>query len=205
MTLRVLPKILRATRGAASAGKNAERHAQPQPPFCINRPADCIFRRVGCFLPTGTPGGGVQIPEFSASRSPRVRERAHNTALKVLILNSNASRAARFSTGCGPLRLPFAQNPVCKRPRMLNIPKNARRTPPQAPAARNDWLRSEPLPSKVPGLTPQIVLGYVRAPLRASRGGALPSCGKIWEVSPGASCGNWGGRGYPSSCYGRVT
>ena len=107
--------------------------------------------------------------------------------------------------GMRPLRLPFAQNPVCKRPRMLNIPKNARRTLPQAPAARNDWLRSEPLPSKVPGLTPQIVLGYVRAPLRASRGGALPSCGKIWEVSPGASCGNWGGRGYPSSCYGRVT
>ena len=110
-----------------------------------------------------------------------------------------------FSTECGPRRPPFAQNPVCKRPRMLNIPKNARRTPPQAPAARNDWLRSEPLPSKVPGLTPQIVLGHVRAPLRASRGGALPSCGKIWEVSPGASCGNWGGRGYPSSCYGRVT
>ena len=109
-----------------------------------------------------------------------------------------------FSTECGPRRPPFAQNPVCKRPRMLNIPKNARRTPPQAPAARNDWLRSEPLPSKVPGLTPQIVLGYVRTSLRASRGGVLPSCGKIWEVSPGASCGNWGGRGYPSSCYGCV-
>ena len=145
MTLRVLPKILRATRGAASAGRNAERHAQPQPPFCINRPADCIFRRVGCFLPTGTPGGGVQIPEFSASRSPRVRERAHNTALKVLILNPNASRAARFSTGCGPLRLPFAQNPVCKRPRMLNIPKNARRTLPQAPAARRQIASASPV------------------------------------------------------------
>ena len=169
MTLRVLPKILRATRGAASAGKNAERHAQPQPPFCINRPADCIFRRVGCFLPTGTPGGGVQIPEFSASRSPRVRERAHNTALKVLILNSNASRAARFSTGCGPLRLPFAQNPVCKRPRMLNIPKKCTQHP--TPGTRSKKTNSFGLPScrrRPQGLPPKS-FRRTEGPRRAKR------------------------------------
>ena len=172
MTLRVLPKILRATRGAASAGKNAERHAQPQPPFCINRPADCIFRRVGCFLPTGTPGGGVQIPEFSASRSPRVRERAHNTALKVLILNSNASRAARFSTGCGPLRLPFAQNPVCKRPRMLNIPKNARRTLPQALAARRRIASASPVTAGGPrACIPNLSAGRKDPAARSARRG----------------------------------
>lgn len=41
-----------------------------------------------------------------------------------------------FFTGCGPQCLPFAQNPVCRHPRLLNTPKNARRILPQAPAAR---------------------------------------------------------------------
>ena len=81
-TLTVSPKTLRATHDVASVGKNAERHAHPQPLYCINRPAGCIFRLGGCFLPTGTPGGGVQIPEYSASRSPRAREWVHKTALK---------------------------------------------------------------------------------------------------------------------------
>ena len=40
---------------------------RPQPLNCINSPVDCIFRRGGRFLPTGSPGGGVQIPELSAS------------------------------------------------------------------------------------------------------------------------------------------
>ena len=102
----------------------------------LNRPAGCIFRLGGCFLPTGTPGGGVQIPEYSASRGPRARGRVHKTALKAPILSPNASRAARFFTGCGPWCLPFAQNPVCRHPRLLNTPKNARRILPQAPAAR---------------------------------------------------------------------
>ena len=73
---------IKATHDVASVGKNAERHAHPQPLYCINRPAGCIFRLGGCFLPTGTPGGGVQIPEYSASRSPRAREWVHKTALK---------------------------------------------------------------------------------------------------------------------------
>lgn len=61
---------------------SSELPTRPQQQFCINRPADCIFRRGGCFLPAGTPGGGVQILEFSASRSPRARDRTHKTALE---------------------------------------------------------------------------------------------------------------------------
>ena len=103
-----------------------------------------------------------------------------------------------FSTECGPRRPPFAQNPVCKRPRMLNIPKNARRTPPQAPAARNDWLRSEPLPSKVPGLTSQIFPQDGRTPPREAHGGVLTCPRTIWEVGPGVSDGGGSSRGYSS-------
>lgn len=78
----------------------------------------------------------MQIPEYSASRGPRARGRVHKTALKAPILSPNASRAALFFTGCGPWCLPFAQNPVCRHPRLLNTPKNARRILPHALAAR---------------------------------------------------------------------
>lgn len=44
----------------------------------------------------GYPRGGVQIPEYSASRGPRARGRECKTALKAPILSPNASRAARF-------------------------------------------------------------------------------------------------------------
>lgn len=64
--------------------------------YCINRPAECIFWRGGCFLPAGTPRGGVQIPENSAFRSPRVWERAHKTALKALILSSQRLKSRSF-------------------------------------------------------------------------------------------------------------
>ena len=168
MTLRVLPKILRVTRGVASAGKNAERHAQPQPPICINRPADCIFRRVGCFLPTGTPGGGVQIPEFSASRSPRVRGRAHNTALKVLILNPNASRAARFLRNA-----PIA--PAFRPKSSMQAPPNAeysqKCTPHSTPGTRSKKTNSLGLPSyrrRPQGLPPKS-FRRTEGPRRAKR------------------------------------
>ncbi len=78
----------------------------------------------------------MQIPEYSASRGPRARGRGCKTALKAPILSPNASRAARFFTERGPWCLPFAQNPVCRHPRLLNTPKNARRILPQAPVAR---------------------------------------------------------------------
>lgn len=132
----VSPKTLRATHDVASVGKNAERHAHPQPLYCINRTEKCIFRRGGCFLPTGTPGGGVQIPEYSASRSPQVRERVHKTALNALVLDPQCLKSWSFFTERGPWCLPFSQNPVCRHPRLLNTPKNARRILPQAPAAR---------------------------------------------------------------------
>lgn len=109
---------------------------RPQPLNCIKSPADCIFRRGGRFLPTGSPGGGVQIPEFSAYRSPRVRERAHKTALETLIPSFQRLENRSFFAECGPWHLPFAQNPVCRYPRMLKTPKNARRILPQAPVAR---------------------------------------------------------------------
>ncbi len=96
-------------------------------------------------MPTGTPGGAVQIPEYSASRGPRARGRGCKTALKAPILSPNASRAARFFTGCGSWCLPFAQNPVCRHPRLLNTPKNARRILPQAPAARRRIVSASPV------------------------------------------------------------
>ena len=46
--------------------------------ICINRPVECILRRGGCFLPEGTPRGGVQILEFSASRNPQGRNEPQN-------------------------------------------------------------------------------------------------------------------------------
>ena len=48
----------------------------------------------------------------------------------------SAPQGSLIFTGCGSWCLPFAQNPVCRHPRLLNTPKNARRILPQAPAAR---------------------------------------------------------------------
>ena len=56
--------------------------------------------------------------------------------IESLTLSSGASRTAHFFAECGPRRLSLAQNPVCRHPRLLNTPKNARRILPQAPAAR---------------------------------------------------------------------
>ena len=44
----------------------------------------------------GYPGGGVQIPEYSASRSSRAREWVHKTALKVLILSPQRLKSWSF-------------------------------------------------------------------------------------------------------------
>lgn len=38
----------------------------------------------------------MQIPEYSASRGPRARERVHKTALNALVLDPNASRTDHF-------------------------------------------------------------------------------------------------------------
>lgn len=78
----------------------------------------------------------MQISEYSASRSPRARERVHKTALNALVLDPQCLKSWSFFTERGPWCLPFAQNPVCRHPRLLNTPKNARRILPQAPVAR---------------------------------------------------------------------
>ena len=136
----------------------------------------------------------MQIPEYSASRGPRARGRGCKTALKAPILSPNASRAARFFTGCGPWCLPFAQNPVCRHPRLLNTPKNARRILPQAPAARRRIVSASPVTAG----GPRAYLPNLSAGRKDPAARSAPSCGKIWEVSPGGSDGGGSSRGYSS-------
>lgn len=77
-----------------------------------------------------------------------------------------------FSTECGPRRPPFAQNPVCKRPRMLNIPKNARRTLPQAPAARRRIASASPVTAGDPrAYLPNLSAGRKGPAARSARRG----------------------------------
>lgn len=140
----------------------------------------------------------MQIPEYSASRGPRARGRGCKTALKAPILSPNASRAARFFTGCGPWCLPFAQNPVCRHPRLLNTPKNARRILPQASAARRRIASASLVAAGAPGLTSQIFPQDGRTPPREAHGGVLTCPRTIWEVSPRGSDGGGSSRGYSS-------
>lgn len=114
----------------------------------------------------------MQIPEYSASRGPRARGRGCKTALKAPILSPNASRAARFFTGCGPWCLPFAQNPVCRHPRLLNTPKNARRILPQAPAARRRIVSASPVTAGGPrAYLPNLSAGRKDPAARSARRG----------------------------------
>ena len=50
-----------------------------------------------------------------------------------------------YFSECGLRRSPIAQNPVCRHPRLLNIPKNARRTLPQASTARRRIASASPV------------------------------------------------------------
>lgn len=138
----------------------------------------------------------MQIPEYSASRGPRARGRGCKTALKAPILSPNASRAARFFTGCGPWCLPFAQNPVCRHPRLLNTPKNARRILPQAPAARRRIVSASPVTAGGPrAYLPNLSAGRKDPAARSARRDPdIPRT--IWEVSPGVSDESSFGRGY---------
>lgn len=103
-----------------------------------------------------------------------------------------------FFTGCGPQCLPFAQNPVCRHPRLLNTPKNARRILPQAPAARRRIATA----SLVTAGGPRAYLSNLSAgwkdPPREAHGGVLTCPRTIWEVSPGVSDESSFGRGYSS-------
>ena len=150
-------------------------------------------------FPTGTPGGGVQIPEYSASRSPQVRERVHKTALNALVLDPQCLKSWSFFTERGPWCLPFAQNPVCRHPRLLNTPKNARRILPQAPAARRRIASTSLISAGgLRAYPPQIFPQDGRTPPREARSGVLTCPRTIWEVSPEASDGGSFGRGYSS-------
>ena len=134
----------------------------------------------------------MQIPEYSASRSPRARGRECKTALKAPILSPNASRAARFFIGCGPWCLPFTQNPVCRHPRLLNTPKNARRILPQAPVARRRIASASLVTAGAPrAYLPNLSAGRKDPAARSARRGPAMSeddlGGKPWGLRWGGS------------------
>ena len=109
----------------------------------------------------------------------------------------NASRAARFFTGCGPWCLPFVQNPVCRHPRLLNTPKNARRILPQALAARRRIASASPVTVGGPrAYLPNLSAGG-RIPPREAHGGIL-TCPRRFGGKPGVSDESSFGRGYSS-------
>lgn len=56
-----------------------------------------------------------------------------------------------YFSECGLRRSPIAQNPVCRHPRMLKTPKNARRSLPQASAARRRIASASPVTAGGPG------------------------------------------------------
>ncbi len=164
----VSPKTLRATHDVASVGKNAERHAHPQALYCINRPVECIFRRGDCFLPTGTPGGAVQIPEYSASRGPRARARGCKTALKAPILSPNAPRAARFYR-MRPMVPAFRPKSSMQAPSAAEYSQKC--TPHPTPGTRSKKTNSLDLPSyrrRPQGLPPKS-FRRTEGPRRAKR------------------------------------
>lgn len=142
----------------------------------------------------------MQIPEYSASRGPRAQGRECKTALKALVLDPQCLKSWSFFTERGPWCLPFAQNPVCRHPRLLNTPKNARRILPQTPAARRRIVSASPV--TVGGLRAyppkKIFPQDGRTPPREARSGVLTCPRTIWEVSPGASDGGGSSRGYSS-------
>ena len=108
-------------------------------------------------------------------------------------------KSRSFSTGCAPWCLPFAQNPVCRHPRLLKTPKNARRILHQAPVARRRIAPASPVTAgDPPGLTSQIFPQDGRTPPREAHGGVLTCPRTIWEVSPGVSDGGGSSRGYSS-------
>ena len=179
----------------------SELPTHPHPHYCINRPVECIFQRGSCYLFTGTPGSGVQIPEYSASRGPRARERVHKTALNALVLDPQCLKGRSFFTECGPQCLPFAQNPVCRHPRLLNTPKNARRILPQAPAARRRIASTSLVTAGGPrAYPPNLSAGRKDPAARSTQRGPDRSEDDFFlgGVSPGASDGGGSSQGYSS-------
>ena len=119
----------------------------PQPHFCINRPAKCILSTGRLLFAHRYPRGRrANFGVFSVPGSAGAGAGVQNCALKAPTSElPTPLGAARFFTGCGPWCLPFAQNPVCRHPRLLNTPKNARRILPQALAARRRIASASPV------------------------------------------------------------
>ena len=99
----------------------------------------------------------------------------------------SAPQGSLIFTVCGPWRLPFAQNPVYRCPRLLNTPKNARRILPQAPAARRRIASASPVTAGGPrAYLPNLSAGRKDPATRSARRGPNMSeddlGGKPWGL-----------------------
>ena len=118
--------------------------------------------------------------------------------IESLTLSSGASRTAHFFAECGPRRLSLAQNPVCRHPRLLNIPKNARRTLPQVLAARRRIASASPVTAGGPrAYLPNLSAGRKDPAARSARRGPDMSEDDLGG-KPGASDESSSSRGYSS-------
>ena len=81
---------------------------------------------------------------FSIPESTGVGPGAQNRAESPVFDRQSLEDRSYFSE-CGLRRSPIAQNPVCRHLRMLKTPKNARRSLPQAPAARRRIASASPV------------------------------------------------------------
>ena len=108
---------------------------------------------------------------FSIPEPTGVGPGAQNRAESPVFDRQSLEDRSYFSE-CGLRRSPIAQNPVCKRPRMLNIPKNARRTLPQAPAARRQIASASPVAAGDPrAYLPNLSAGRKGPAARSARRG----------------------------------
>ena len=136
-------------------------------------------------MPTGTPGGAVQIPEYSASRGPRARGRAVQNCAESPDSEPQRLKSRSFSTGCAPWCLPFAQNPVCRHPRLLKTPKNARRILHQAPVARRRIAPASPVTAGDPrAYLPNLSAGRRKPPPHVVRSGGSDMSEDDLESNP---------------------
>ena len=91
--------------------------------------------------------GIFSIPE-PTSVGPGAQNRAESP-----VFDRQSLEDRLFFSECGLRRSPIAQNPVCRHPRMLKTPKNARRSlpQPQAFAARRRIASASPVTAGGPG------------------------------------------------------
>ena len=110
----------------------------------------------------------------------------------------SAPQGSLIFTVCGSWRLLFAQNPVCRHPRLLKTPKKCTLHP--TLGTRSKKANSLGLPSyrrRPQGLPPKS-FRRTEGPRRAKRTAVLTCPRTIWEVSPGGSDGGGSSRGYSS-------